>query len=137
MPDEPESDRSVLVTWSAEDDAAAAYSPVTIENVETRLSYVQLTKAAVSKSDNTAMNLLSTRLGGPETVDVGLSALGDDVSEVVNVEPTHHTIEPRSVDDTGTPQVFTSTLTQATRCLGCPGRLADQELEPAAHAEAE
>ncbi len=102
--------RDEVVTWSAEDVDAAGYSPVTSEQVETGLTLSQLAEAAVRRSDNTALNLVLARIGGPAALDTALVTLGDEVTEVVNAEPQLNVIEPGSTDDTSTPAAFTDTL---------------------------
>ncbi|MBD8533651.1 class A beta-lactamase [Plantibacter sp. CFBP 13570] len=104
--------RDEVVTWSAEDVEAAGYSPVTSEQVETGLTLSQLAEAAVRRSDNTALNLVLARIGGPAALDAALGALGDEVTEVVNAEPLLNVIEPGSTDDTTTPAAFTDNLTR-------------------------
>ncbi|MET3509908.1 class A beta-lactamase [Plantibacter flavus] len=104
--------RDEVVTWSAEDVEAAGYSPVTSEQVETGLPLSQLAEAAVRRSDNTALNLVLARIGGPAALDAALGALGDEVTEVINAEPLLNVIEPGSTDDTTTPAAFTDDLTR-------------------------
>ena len=104
--------RDEVITWSAEDVEAAGYSPVTSEHVETGLTLSQLAEAAVRRSDNTALNLVLARIGGPAALDAALVTLGDEVTEVVNAEPLLNVIEPGSTDDTTTPAAFTDNLTR-------------------------
>ena len=102
--------RDEVVHWTADDVAAAGYSPVTSEHVGDGLSYAQLAEAAVRMSDNTALNLVLTRIGGPTGLDAALAELGDTTTEVVHGEPDLNTIEPGSTEDTTTPAAFTSAL---------------------------
>jgi beta-lactamase class A len=108
----PAAAREELVTWSAEDVEAAGYSPVTSEHVDTGLTLSQLAEAAVRRSDNTALNLVLARIGGPSGLDAALTALGDEVIEVVNAEPTLNVIEPGSAEDTSTPAAFADDLSR-------------------------
>lgn len=110
--DVPASERQTVVTFTADDVEAAGYSPVTAENIETGLTLSQLAEAAVRRSDNTALNLILERLGGPAALDATLSSLGDDTSEVVNSEPALNAIEPGSTEDTSTPAAFTADLSR-------------------------
>jgi len=103
-------DRDERVTWSKEDAAAAGSSPVTSKHIPDGLTLAQLAEAAVRKSDNTAMNLVLRRIGGPAGLDSALSRLGDTTTEVVNTEPDLNTIEPGTSDDTTTPAAFTADL---------------------------
>ncbi|RFA17107.1 hypothetical protein B7R22_01820 [Subtercola boreus] len=110
--DVPASERQTVVTYTAADVEAAGYSPVTSESIGTGLTLSQLAEAAVRRSDNTAMNLILNRLGGPAALDAALREQGDDVSEVVNSEPALNVIEPSSTDDTSTPAAFTANLSR-------------------------
>jgi len=102
--------REERVTWSKEDVAAAGYSPVTSKHIPDGLTLAQLAESAVRESDNTAMNLVLQRIGGPAGLDFALSRLGDTTTEVVNTEPDLNTIEPGTSDDTTTPAAFTADL---------------------------
>lgn len=103
-------DRDERVRWTAADVAAAGHSPVTEQHVADGLSYDELAEAAVRQSDNTALNLVLTRIGGPSALDAALADLGDDVTRVVHEEPELNTIEPGSTDDTTTPAAFAADL---------------------------
>lgn len=103
-------DRDELVRWTAADVAAAGYSPVTEQHVDDGLTYSQLAEAAVRKSDNTALNLVLKRIGGPSGLDDAFTEFGDTTTEVVNFEPDLNTIEPGSTEDTTTPAAFTASL---------------------------
>ncbi|MBF4605042.1 class A beta-lactamase [Curtobacterium sp. VKM Ac-2884] len=106
----PADARNEVVHWTAADVAAAGYSPVTEQHVADGLSYGQLAEAAVRMSDNTALNLVLTRIGGPSGLDTALTELGDTTTEVVHGEPDLNTIEPGSTEDTTTPAAFTAAL---------------------------
>ncbi|WP_439693565.1 class A beta-lactamase [Curtobacterium sp. SP.BCo] len=103
-------DRDELVHWTTADTTAAGYSPVTSQHVTDGLTYTQLVDAAVRQSDNTALNLVLQRIGGPAGLDDALTALGDTTTEVVHDEPALNTIEPGSTDDTTTPAAFAADL---------------------------
>lgn len=83
---------------------------MTEQHVADGLSYGQLAEAAVRMSDNTALNLVLTRIGGPSGLDAALTGLGDTTTEVVHGEPDLNTIEPGSTEDTTTPAAFTAAL---------------------------
>lgn len=104
------SERAARVHWSAADIARAGYSPETGQHVADGLTYSQLAEAAVRQSDNTALNLVLERIGGPKALDEALSGLGDATTQVVHDEPELNTIEPGSTDDTTTPAAFTASL---------------------------
>lgn len=102
--------RDERVHWTAADVTAAGYSPVTEQHVSDGLTYSQLAEAAVRQSDNTALNLVLKRIGGPKGLGDALTELGDATTQVVNDEPVLNTIEPGSTEDTTTPAAFTADL---------------------------
>jgi beta-lactamase class A len=108
--DVPADQRDEVVTWTAADVEAAGYSPLTSEHVDGGLPLAQLAEAAVRQSDNTALNLVLDRIGGPAALDRGLADLGDTTTEVVGREPELNTIEPGSTADTTTPAAFAGDL---------------------------
>ena len=109
--DVPAAERDERVTWTQSDVDAAGYSPVTSEHVADGLTLAELVDASVRFSDNTATNLVFDRLGGPTELDTSLAALGDETTEVVNVEPALNDVEPGGTDDTTTPAAFTADVT--------------------------
>ncbi|TCL82664.1 MULTISPECIES: class A beta-lactamase [unclassified Rathayibacter] len=107
----PVGERDEDVTWTAADVEAAGYSPVTGESIDGGLPLAQLAEAAVRRSDNTALNLVLDRLGGPAALDRALEQLGDTTTDVVDEEPALNTIAPGSTANTTTPAAFTADLT--------------------------
>jgi len=103
-------DRDARAHWTAADTTAAGYSPVTSQHLDDGLGYAQLAEAAVRQSDNTALDLVLDRIGGPRALDDALARLGDTTTEVVHTEPDLNTVEPGSTDDTTTPAAFTADL---------------------------
>lgn len=103
-------DREELATWDQADVDSAGYSPVTSKHVAEGLTFADLAEAAVRESDNTAMNLVLERIGGPSALDATFAQLGDAATEVVNGEPELNTIQPHSTADTTTPSAFTTNL---------------------------
>ncbi|WP_129658701.1 class A beta-lactamase [Rothia halotolerans] len=106
----PADQREERVTWTQEDVDAAGHSPVTSEHLDEGLTYPELAEAAVRQSDNTAMNLMLARIGGPAGLDAALEELGDTTTEVVNEEPALNAVEPGGTDDTTSPSAFTADL---------------------------
>ncbi|WP_338887316.1 class A beta-lactamase [Rhodococcus sovatensis] len=105
-------DRDELVRWTRSDIDRAGYSPVTTEHLDTGLTAAELAEAAVRESDNTALNLVLDRIGGPEGLDDALERLGDSTTQVVNYEPRLNTITSDSIDDTTTAaDAFTESMT--------------------------
>lgn len=106
----PEDARDDLVRWTAADIERAGYSPVTTARLDTGLTAAELAEAAVRESDNTATNLVFDRIGGPAELDAALSRLGDDVTDIVDVEPGLNTVGPDSTGNTTTADAFTASL---------------------------
>ncbi|WIE65276.1 class A beta-lactamase [Curtobacterium sp. MCLR17_036] len=106
----PAAERSAVAHWTQADVAAAGYSPVTEQHVADGLPLDEVAEAAVRMSDNTALNVLLDRIGGPAALDAALADLGDTTTEVVHDEPELNTIEPGSTEDTTTPAAFAAVL---------------------------
>lgn len=85
------------------------YAPVTKEHVGDTLSIAALCLATLDLSDNTAANLLITRLGGVEGVMTYLSSVGDDVTRLDRLEPELNTFVPGDPRDTTSPRAMLST----------------------------
>ncbi|WP_244231608.1 class A beta-lactamase [Rathayibacter sp. VKM Ac-2804] len=107
----PAAERGDVVTWTAADVEAAGYSPVTGESTATGLPLARLAEVAVRQSDNTALNLVLDRLGGPTALDRALEELGDTTTDVVDEEPRLNTVVPGSTANTTTPAAVTADLT--------------------------
>jgi beta-lactamase class A len=69
-----------------------------------------LARAAVVVSDNTAANLLLTRVGGPAGLTAFLRAHGDILTRLDRDEPTLNTNLPNDPRDTTTPRAMVATL---------------------------
>ena len=86
-------------------------SPVTSEHVgQGQMSLVELAKAAVVTSDNTAANLLLTLVGGPAGLTAFLRAQGDEVSRLDRNEPALNTNLAGDPRDTTSPRAMVGTL---------------------------
>ncbi|MGW6421277.1 class A beta-lactamase [Nocardia sp. NPDC055053] len=77
-------------------------SPVTAEHVDTGMTVTALCDAAITRSDNTAGNMLLRLLGGPEGFTAFLRTLGDTVSRLDRWEPELNTAIPGDERDTTT-----------------------------------
>ena len=67
--------------------------------------------AAITVGDNTAGNLLFDLVGGPAALDAALEKdAGDDVTEVVRLEPDLNSAVPGDDRDTTTPEALATTL---------------------------
>lgn len=87
------------------------YAPITSKHVEQgRLTLAQLAEAAVTVSDNTAANLLLTRLGGPKSLTTFARKLGDPVTRLDRVEPELNQNILSDPRDTTTPRGMVASL---------------------------
>jgi beta-lactamase class A len=103
-----------------------AYAPVTSQHVGSGMTVRALLDAMLRSSDNTAANLLVARVGGPSVVQRWLRGIGDQVTQVVRVEPDLNEATPGDERDTTTPAQFAADL--RTVLLGDALRPADRQL---------
>ncbi|OUE10217.1 Beta-lactamase precursor [Clavibacter michiganensis] len=79
-----------------------SYAPVTETRVGGTMTLRELAEAAMTRSDNTAANLLLEALGGPAELDAALTALGDETTVVSRREPDLNEATPGDDRDTTT-----------------------------------
>ena len=92
-------------------EALLSYAPVTRQHVGAPgMSVAELCQAAIEVSDNTALNLLLTSLGGPATVTAFARQLGDEVTRLDRFEPDLNLGAPGDVRDTTTPSAMLATM---------------------------
>ena len=106
----PGAERDHPVEWAQTHIDQAGYSPVTSEHIDSGLTIVELAEAAVRDSDNTAMNLVLDRIGGPAGMNQALARLGDDVTVVADMEPALNNADSNTGANTTTTLAFTSAL---------------------------
>jgi beta-lactamase class A len=88
-----------------------AGSPVTLKHVGGRgLSLAHLCDAAVTRSDNTAGNLLLAVLGGPATLTTYVRSIGDNATQFDRDEPDVNQATPGDPKDTTLPAAMLSDL---------------------------
>jgi beta-lactamase class A len=88
-----------------------AHSPVTQQHAaEGSLAIVELCKAAVETSDNTAANTLLKFIGGPSALTRYLRTLGDHTTRFDRVELSLNTNLPGDPRDTTTPNAMIATM---------------------------
>lgn len=88
----------------------ADYAPVTKTHVGGTMTVGELCFAALDMSDNTASNLLTDRLGGPQAVTGFLRGIGDEISRLDRFEPELNDPGPTGQEDTSTPAAMASSL---------------------------
>lgn len=104
------------LTVTAEDVADVGHAPVTAGAAGTDLTIGALGAAAVSDSDNAALNVLLRHLGGPTALQAALAARGDTTTLVDAAEPELNRFTPGDPARTSTPRALAEGL--ATYALG-------------------
>jgi len=92
-------------------DDLVTYSPATKDHVGADGMTIQsLFEAALTLSDNTAMNLLEGSVGGPSGVTAFARSLGDSITRLDRMETSLNEAIPDDPRDTSTPRAMVSTL---------------------------
>lgn len=89
-------------------------SPITEKHVRDGLSVARLCEAAITRSDNTAGNLLLRQIGGPGGLTRYLRSLNDPVSRLDRWETELNDWNPRERRDTTTPAAVAGDLRAVT-----------------------
>ncbi len=101
-----------LIRWTAAD--LVPYSPVTELHVDTGLTMAELCHAAITRSDNTAGNLMLRQLGGPSAITRFAGSLGDPVTRLDRWEVELNDWHPAERRDTTTPAAMAANLRALT-----------------------
>jgi beta-lactamase class A len=104
------------LTVLPEDVADVGHAPVTAGAAGTDLTIGALGAAAVTDSDNGALNVLLRHLGGPAALQAALAARGDATTRVDADEPELNAFTPGGEPRTSTPRALAEGL--ATYALG-------------------
>jgi beta-lactamase class A len=105
--DAGEEDLTRRIRFSKSD--LVAYSPATEGHVGgTGMSVAELCEGAITRSDNTAANLLLASLGGPAKVTAFVRTLGDQVTRLDRIEPDLNEGTDGDPRDTTTPNAMAS-----------------------------
>lgn len=94
------------IRWTPEQ-IAGGNSPVGKAKQATGATIAELCDAAITVSDNTAMNLLLDELGGPAAVTAFLRAIGDPLTRLDRPEPALNVVAPGDLDTTTPAQIAT------------------------------
>jgi beta-lactamase class A len=122
------SDNTLLqrkIAYKTEDVRASGYAPITKDHVTDGMTMGELCKAAITQSDNMAMNLLIKELGGPAVITSFAHSIGDNKFRLVRYEPELNSAIPGDWRDTTTPMAMAESLKQLL--LGDALRLSQQE----------
>ena len=98
------------LTYKKED--LVAYSPITEKHLADGMTIFNLCAAAITQSDNTAMNLLIKKLGGLEAVTAFARSIGDNTFRLDRWEPKLNSAIPGDLRDTSTPAAMERSLQQ-------------------------
>ncbi|WP_374099832.1 class A beta-lactamase [Sediminibacillus dalangtanensis] len=101
-------DLEEVVTYSKDD--LVTYSPVTEKHVDTGMTLLEISEAAIRKSDNTAGNFLLDALGGLAHYKQALREIGDDVTQPERYETELNAFSPGNERDTSTPRAMANNL---------------------------
>jgi len=87
------------------------YSPVTGEHAGgDGMTLAELCEAAVTRSDNTAGNLLLKNIGGPEGLTAFARSIGDEVTRLDRIETELNEATPGDPRDTTSPNAMAANL---------------------------
>ncbi|ASN15402.1 UNVERIFIED_ORG: beta-lactamase class A [Pantoea agglomerans] len=86
------------------------YNPITEKHVGATMTVAELSAAALQYSDNTAMNALLIRLGGPQQVNAFARSIGDSTFRLDRKEPELNTAIPGDKRDTTSPDAMMQSL---------------------------
>ncbi|WP_197515257.1 class A beta-lactamase [Mycobacterium sp. 1245805.9] len=89
------------------------WSPVTRKNIAGGMTLEALAEAAISDSDNTAMNLITKALGGPAEVERFAHSVGNQKYNVEHYEGQLNS-DPHSQVDTSTPKDMATSVQALT-----------------------
>ncbi|WP_308013593.1 class A beta-lactamase [Streptomyces beigongshangae] len=104
-----------VVRWTPADMAAlTGNSPETTEYTDTGMTSAQLCRAAVTKSDGFAGNMLLKQIGGPRGLTDFFRTTGDRTSRLDRPEPWLTEWQPGDKRDTTTPAAVARTFAELT-----------------------
>ena len=86
------------------------WTPITEKNLVAGMTVSELAAAAISYSDNTAMNLLTKKLGGPQGLTAFARSIGDDHFKLDHWWPDEALASPQSGEDATTPAAMVESL---------------------------
>lgn len=106
-------DRRLLqqrITYSKEDVEKSGYGPITEKHLADGMTIAELCAATIQYSDNAAVNLLMTELGGPAAVTTYARSISDNTFRLDRWEPELNSAIPGDLRDTSTPAAMEKTL---------------------------
>lgn len=101
-------DLEKVITYNEDD--LVSHSPVTEKHVDSGMTLLEISEAAIRKSDNTAANFLLEAIGGPDNFEKALQDIGDDVTQSERYETELNEFSPENKRDTSTPKTMATNL---------------------------
>lgn len=101
-------DLEKVVTYTKDD--LVTHSPITEKHVDSGMTLLEASEAAIRKSDNTAANLLLEAIGGPDNFEQDLRDIGDDITQSERYETELNEFKPENKRDTSTPKAMATNL---------------------------
>ena len=86
------------------------WTPITEKHLADGMTIAELSAAAISYSDNTAMNLLTKKLGGPQGINAFARSIGDNTFRLDHWWPAEAMSAPGDVYDSSTPAAMEKSL---------------------------
>lgn len=108
-------DKSLMqqrITFTKKEVDSSGYAPVTKKHIADGMTVGDLCQAALTESDNTAMNLLMKKLGGPGAVNAFAHSIADNNFRLDRYEPKLNSAIPGDLRDTTTPEAMANSLQQ-------------------------
>ncbi len=99
-----------VLSYTQQDLTQADYTPITSKHLESGMSIKDLSEAAMTYSDNLAMNLLVKDLGGTQIVTKYARSIEDKKFRLDRIEPGFGSAVPGDPRDTTTPQSMANSL---------------------------
>lgn len=90
------------------------WTPITEKHLVDGMTIAELSAAAISYSDNTAMNLLAKKLGGPKGLNSFARSIGDNNFKLDHMWPEEANVSPATTDDSTTPAAMERSLQKLT-----------------------
>ncbi len=96
------------VTYTKKD--LVNWNPITEKHVDEGMTVAELCSAAITVSDNTAMNLLAKKMGGPQGLNAFARSIGDNHFQLTHMWPEEALAVPGTTDDSTTPDAMEQSL---------------------------
>lgn len=86
------------------------WTPITQKHLSEGMTIEALSRAAIVYSDNTAMNLIANKIGGPQSLNHFAKSIGDDYFQLSHQWPDEARANPLTKEDSTTPNAMEKTL---------------------------